>query len=469
MGYPNITRAQEKADREGLVTTMRESEVVDLLMDHMIPKLTTEQRRLKVIDDWYHWTQDDPPLPRNASVEHKRLLQLSKTPWLNLVVSTVGQAMVVSGYRTTGDSNPDAVWRIWNANRMNGAQSRIHRATLEFGYSYTVVKPGVSPLYGPMPVITGVSPEHMLAVYNDPINDEWPLYALQVSGSGERAVYHLYDESLEHIVRRENGRLVYSHTLEHNVGVVPVVRYINQMDLDGQIIGEVEPFIGVASRINKTAYDRLLTQHYNSWKVRTVAGLGDFAQDQGEANEKKMQLRQDDILVAEDHDTKFGTLDETPLDGFIGAERADIETLAAVSQTPSHSLTGQMVNLSAEALAAARAPLTQKIAERQNTIGEGHNQTLRLASHIAGDSESAQDMSGGVTWQDMEVRSMSQAVDALGKASQMLGIPPSGLWSRIPGVTSTDVEEWTAKYEELDPLRSLSVTLDQADDGFTSN
>lgn len=469
MVHQNITRTQEEANREGLVIQMRESDVVDLLGDHMIPTLTTEQERLKVIDNWYHWTQDDPPLPRKASEEHKRLLQLSKTPWLNLVVSTIAQAMVVSGYRTTGESNADAVWRIWNANRLNGGQSRIHRATLEFGYSYATVKPGFSPIYGAIPVINGVSPEHMLAVYSDPVNDEWPLYALQVTGTGNNTVFHLYDEALEHIVRRVDGKLTYSHTLEHNVGVVPVVRYINQMDLDGQIIGEVEPFIGVASRINKTAYDRLLTQHFNSWKVRTVAGLGDFAQDQGEADQKKMQLRQDDVLVAEDPDTKFGTLDETPLDGFIGAERADIETLAAVSQTPSHSLTGQMVNLSAEALAAARAPLTQKIAERQNTIGEGHNQVLRLAAHVAGDTTSAQDMSAGVTWQDMEVRSMSQAVDALGKASQMLGIPPSGLWSRIPGVTSTDIEAWKTISDDLDPLRSLGATLEQANDNGALN
>src|SRR5699024_4102882 len=155
--------------------------------------------------------------------------------------------------------------------------------------------------------------------------------------------------------------------------------------LDGSLEGEVVSFNGLGARINKTAYDRLLTQHYNTWKVRTIAGLGDFAKDQREAEQKKMQLRQDDILVAEDHDTRFGTLDETPLDGFIGAERADIESLAAVSQTPSHNLTGQMVNLSAEALAAARAPLTQKIAERQLAFGKSHDQMLRLAAFIEGD------------------------------------------------------------------------------------
>lgn len=61
---------------------------------------------------------------------------------------------------------------------------------------------------------------------------------------------------------------------------------------------------------------------------------------------------------------------------------------------------------------------------------------------------------------------MSQAVDALGKASQMLGIPPAALWTRIPGVTKSDVDEWSSMSDEADPLRSLAATLDQADGGF---
>ena len=436
------------------------NDVVDLLGDHLIPSWQTEARHLAWIDKWYHWTQDDPPLPRKASEEHKRLVQLAKTPWLNLVVSTIAQAMVVNGYRSSVKS--EIPWQVWNANRLNGGQSRLHRATLEFGYSYSLVTPGVSPIYGNVPVIRGVSPEYMYAVYEDPVNDEWPIYAMAVEGSADRRAYRLYDDNLIHTVKVDNGRMVYADTQEHNIGVCPVVRYINQMDSDGRLIGEVEPYIGVASRVNKTAYDRLLTQHYNSWKVRTVAGLGDFASDRDEADEKKLQLRHDDVLVAEDPDTKFGVLEETRLDGFIGAERADIETLAAVSQTPTHNLTGQMVNLSAEALAAARAPLTQKIAERQLTIGEGHNQALRLAAHVAGDTGAAQDMEGTVTWDDMEVRSMSQAVDALGKASAMLGVPHEALWTRIPGVTPSDVTEWKNMIDDADPIMTLATTLEQA-------
>lgn len=444
---------------------LHRGDVVDLLGDQLVPQWSAERTRLNTIDDWYHWRQDDPPLPRGATQEHKRLVELSKTPWLNLVVTTIAQAMFVNGYRSPESSDMSTPWRTWNANDFDARQVAVHRAALAYGYSYTTVLPGEN-ADGSRAVLRGVSPRAMYAVYADPVEDDWPMYAVRVfDQGGERRHFRLYDENAVHYVSYEDGQYRYLEWREHGTGVCPVVRYANQMDLDGALEGEVEPFIGVASRINKTAYDRLLTQHFNSWKVRTIAGLGDFAQDQGEADQKKLQLRQDDILVAEDHETRFGTLDETPLDGFISAERADIESLAAVSQTPSHNLTGQMVNLSAEALAAARAPLTQKIAERQLAFGKSHAQMLRLAAHLEGDMDSARDVHSQVTWQDMEVRSMSQAVDALGKASTMLGIPPQALWTRIPGVTKSDVDEWSSTIEASDPLRSLASTLDQADRG----
>src|SRR5690606_19062510 len=109
---------------------------------------------------------------------------------------------------------------------------------------------------------------------------------------------------------------------EHNMGFTPVVRYANMLDLDGRLDGEVEPFIPLAKRIDKTVFDRLMTQHFNSWRVRTVAGMAEPDSEE-DAVRKKLKLRQDDILVAEDPDTKFGSLPETPLDGFIRAAETD--------------------------------------------------------------------------------------------------------------------------------------------------
>jgi hypothetical protein len=337
----------------------------------------------------------------------------------------------------------------------------IHRAALAYAHSYVVVTPGVAPNGSNRSVMRGVSPKRLFAVYEDPASDDFPVFAIQVDPAGKDAfVVKVFDSSSVHSLRMVSDKAEYVSTDNHGAGVCPVVRYTNLLDLDGRTPGEVEPFISIASRIDKTLFDRLLVQHYNSWKVRYIAGLADFADTEEEANAKKFKLRHDDLLVAEDPETKFGTLDETQLSGFIAAAEADIEFLAAVSQLPNHLLTGKMVNLSAEALAAARAPLTQKIYERQVSFGASHARALRLAAKLERNTAAANDVMARVTWQDVEVRSLSQAVDALGKASQMLGIPKQDLWARIPGVTQSDVEEWKQHALDDSPLNLYLRNLD---------
>ncbi|QNQ90727.1 phage portal protein [Corynebacterium poyangense] len=167
--------------------------------------------------------------------------------------------------------------------------------------------------------------------------------------------------------------------------------------------------------------------------------------DEMAAEQLKLKLAQDDILVAEDPEVKFGVLDATLLDPFVNAWRSDIEALAAVSQTPAHALTGQLVNLNAEALAAARSPLTQKVYERQMSAAASYSRLIRTAGAIIGDDTIADDEFLRVTWQDMEIRSMSQAADALGKIATMLGVPARCLWGRIPGWSARSLQSGSAK------------------------
>ena len=78
-----------------------------------------------------------------------------------------------------------------------------------------------------------------------------------------------------------------------------------------------------------------------------------------------------------------------------------------------------------------------------------------LAALAAGDEEGWRDVSAQVIWRDTESRSLAQTVDALGKLTQMLQVPPEMLWERIPGVTQQDVERWRAAAEAGDPMRQL--------------
>lgn len=426
--------------------------------------LTAQRAMCARVDSWIR-----PALaagfkvPAKASAEHRALQDLSRTPWLGLVVTTAAQAMYVSGIVDENGPNRDLL-RLWAENDMPAHQIANHRAMLGYGYSFGVVTPakmnGVDSAK-----MRCLSPRRMWADWGDAATDPHPLTAVESMGTFDGVpTYRIYDDQRFYVVAGEPEAEMIGDVVHHGLGVVPVVRFQNQPDLEGNSTGEVEPLIPSAARINKTAYDRLLAQHFSSWVVRTISGIdlpeetGDDAADAAAVEQHKLRLTQADLLISEDPETKFGTLGATDLRPFVESWRADIEALAAVSQTPAHALTGQLVNLGADALASARAGLTQKVWERRVGAGVSYSRMIRLAASLAGMDGAAADPMVRVTWQDMEIRSMSQAVDALGKAAQMLGIPKRALWGMIPGVEGHDVAQWARLADseaEADPVAAM--------------
>ena len=455
------------------------SESVKSIFGRLRSSLTLQRQACDAVDSWVNPVARGFEVPRNAAPEHRALADLARTPWLRLIVDNVAQAMFVDRIvDSEGESND--LWSLWHANGLQSAQISLHRCFIMYGHAYSIVTPAVSRGAGTAKV-RFMSPRRVAVEFDDPGASLYPSAALEASTpreGGQQFTLYLPGVTLD-LVEKSPDEVVVVGRTDTELDKVPVVRFANQVDLDGKVVGEVTPFIPTAQRINKTSYDRLLAQHFNSWKVKYVTGVEtprvpttEYDEegtpytftpegapvDELAAEKLKTKLAQDDILLIEDVESKLGTLDATALDPFVNAWRSDIEALAAVSQTPAHALTGQLVNLSAEALAAARAPLSQKVTERQVSANLSYSLTLRLAASYAGLDELAADDFVRVTWQDMEIRSLSQAVDALGKAKTMLGVPARGLWARIPGVEASDLQEWDQLAQdetENDPVNRL--------------
>ena len=125
-------------------------------------------------------------------------------------------------------------------------------------------------------------------------------------------------------------------------------------------------------------------------------------------------------------------------------------SVALITQTPVHALTGNLVNLSADAIAEARAAADLKVYERKVGFGDSNEQVLRLAAHAEGRAEDAADFTIQTDWADLQSRSMSQAADALGKMAAQLKVPVELLWDRIPGVTPEIAKSWL-EYKQENP------------------
>lgn len=430
------------------------------------PEWVENRTDTDLIDRWYRGRlkeSDMPSLPTHASRELRDLRDRSVGRWMHLVVSSVAQMLYVEGYRPSEGDDVSSTWDVWQANRWDDHQAKTYRGALAHGLSYVTVLPGVRNGV-PMPVFRGKSARRMVGFYDDLAYDEYPMYALEatpVKGKDSLWRVNLYDDTdIWTYDCTEAGDLTFLTVESHGVGVCPVVRYSSEMDLDGRADGEVEPLIPLASRIDQTVYDRLVVQRFSAWVVRWIAGMERptplEGETQAQADERlARRLQMSDFLVLGDSDAKAGSFNPTPLEGYIKSAEADIRHFAAVSQTPPHSLLGDMVNLSAEALAAAESGHSRKVAERKHSFGESNEQLFRTSALILGDTVAAADDAAQVQWADLESRSLSQLVDALGKLHQMLGIPAEGLWEKVPGVTKADVEHWRTLVERDNPFAAL--------------
>ena len=112
-----------------------------------------------------------------------------------------------------------------------------------------------------------------------------------------------------------------------------------------------------------------------------------------------------------------------------------------------------------EALEAARQSHTAAVEENRLAAGESWEQTLALASRYAGEPVEA---SASVVWRDTSLRSILQVAQALGTLVEKLGVPPKALWSRIPGVTQHELDQWKAMADEPGAFDDLMAMLEKS-------
>ncbi|MFE4367941.1 MULTISPECIES: phage portal protein [unclassified Streptomyces] len=438
-------------------------------LEHALERLRYEyDERLEEIDRYYRGKHAAPYMPVNANAEYKLLAERAIHNWLPWVVAAPLQNLQVDGFRPSTGKGTE-VWDAWQDNRMDARQGVVHEGALVYGHSYVVVS---SDSDGPK--ITPVSPLRVWAAYEDPVSDEFPLYAVQIfqhpdTGTLERARY-MDDYAFVDITYKETtgafGEVYTTPTISgetpHGFGVTPLVRFAANIDLLGRSVGMVQPLIPVCDRINQTWFDLLIAQTYGSFKVRYVTGMappldvdpatGEVRTDPetGEPLYKSIQFDPTRALMAEDPDTKFGELSETSLDGFHKSLELNVQHMAAVSQTPPHYLLGNMANLSADALAAAESALTRKVDALKQSFGEAWETVLRLCAQVLGKSKLAKDRKAQVVWRDTGSRSLAQTADAYGKLVQMVSVPPEALWDKLPGFSQTDVDKFHEFKEKAD-------------------
>ncbi|MFI7069558.1 phage portal protein [Micromonospora sediminicola] len=404
---------------------------------------------------------DQPYAPRGAREEYRELARKSITNWLPLISETYVKGLFVDGYRAKKATDNAAPWRYWQENRLDARQTIAHRGALEHGAAYVRVLPGVKvPSIRPLPALK------TWALYEDD-DDEFPVAGLYVKGRSQDGakLYEVYDDTfVHHLAQAKGERLRIIRQDRHGLGHTPFVRFRDR--LDGENRGIVAPLIGLQDRINEAVFSLLVALQFASFRQRWATGLAIPTVEDPDSPlfgqpVEPFEAAVNRLWVADSPDAKFGDFGQTDVSGHLETYGSGVRTLAAIAQLSPHVLLGDLVNLSADALAAAEASTQRKIGEYETIFGESWEQTLRLAALAAGDRTAAADSTAQVRWRDTEARSMAAAVDALGKMVQMLAVPAEAAWERIPGVTQDDITRWREMAKSPDGLAQLAAIFDR--------
>lgn len=416
-----------------------------------------------------------PLAPEKAREALHRLLKLSRSNYMGLVVDAKVERMTVEGFRLgdTEESDKDA-WRIWQANRLDKYHKLALKESLIAGSSYLLLAPGTD---AKTPKITVEDARQAIVEYepgdlftraaglkvwhDDRVNLVMATLYMptQVFKFQARAIAGQPPESISWEPRRVPGEI---YPLRNPLGKVPLYELENQGRVLSCGISELDDLTDMQDRINKTLFDRMMAQEFAAFRQRWAIGLEVPVDENGQPREP-FKAAVDRLWTSPETDTKFGEFEATDVTPFLKAKESDVQDIASRSRVPTQYLLGEQVNVSGDTLKAAESGLVSDVREGMTGFEETLEELVGDALVLAGDDR-GRDTRTETIWRNPEFRTEGELVDALTKMAT-LNVPEEVLWERW-GATQTEVARWKKLNEAkaaTDPLGSLERQLNVND------
>jgi hypothetical protein len=436
-----------------------------------LDRLYTEMRaRRDHIDRMSAYYCGEPPrqpwMPEQAQHEFRRLLALTRSNYMGLVVDSMVERMQVEGFRV-GD-NPDAdapTWEIWQANNLDADSDQALLEAAICGSSYLLVAP---PSEAGSPEVFVEHPSQAIVAYEPGTGRRRRAAGLKVwcdDWTGRTmATLDLPDELYKFSAPKVTEGLAQKPRWEprevrgerwpapNPLGEVPLVELTNNPRMLTGGVSEIADVITIQDRINKTLADRLMTQDYGAFPQKWAIG---FPSEDGEGTPTRVDVGRDRMVTSDVAETRFGQWDAAALDPYSAAKREDVKDIASRTRTPAQYLLGELNNVNGETLRASESGLVSKVRQRMRYFGEGFEEAMRLARKAAGISGGDDAME--TIWANPEFRTEGELTDALVKMAS-LGVPHEALWERW-GASQVEIVRWKQMAEEQaarDPLGQLT-------------
>lgn len=419
-------------------------------LNRLTQRLGQRFTRYERLDAYYRGIHDLPEGDARCKALYQNFQRMAMTNYMPMVSDAVRERLTVSGFNA-GSKAPkkasDLAWQAWQSNRLDALSNRLHSASLVLSDAYAIVGP--TPDGADFPLVTVEDPRQVITESN-PANELDVRAALKTwADPVEQYRYAvLYLPDTIHYFRSQDVTLSvvaqqvtptlnpfgfaapgsfaaweeYEDAVGNPLGEVPVVRFVSDPMITAEGWGEFERVMNIQDRFNFLTLNMMVVVTVQAFRQRWVKGVAIEDPETGEKLDLSQFLPGADLLWAvADGEVEFGEFEQVDLTPFIAAiERTEAE-IVKLAGLPPHYVMGDLVNASADALAAAEARLVSKTEDRQLEFGESWERVERLMFAYMG-KKSWIKPDAQVLWKDAQRSSIITLTTAGAQAAQA-GLP----------------------------------------------
>lgn len=402
-------------------------------------QLSERRSQIDVFTQYYEGEHPLPWLAPQARDEFRRILRMTRSNYMGLVVDAMVERCKVEGFRLASgslseDVNDDVdvdaldadTWRIWQANDMDAGSDSVLLESAICGTAYLSMAPNLKDPRTPL-----IFPEHP----SQAIVDYQPGTGRRDRAAGLKVWVDDWTAQMCATVQLPGG--IYKYGAEMNrsgapvwsrrevvgetwggpnlAGEVTLVEVPNNPRMLTGGVSEIYDVIDIQDRINKTIADRLITQDYGAFPQKWIKAWP--TEDAAGNAVPPIDIGRNRVVTTDVSEASFGQWDSAPLDPYSAAKREDVKDIASRTRTPAQYLLGEMSNVSGDTLQASQSGLVAKCQGRMRPWGEGFEDSARVFRRLAGLPDAgAQGME--TIWHNPEFRTLGELADATMKQYQ---------------------------------------------------
>lgn len=375
-------------------------------------------------DRYYRGDHDLPWLAPQAREEFRRILQMTRSNYMGLVVDAQVERQQIEGFRVGDSEGADAdLWSWWQANHMDSDSDQVLLEAAICGRGIIQVAPMDSE---GVPQIWVEHPSQVVIAYEPGTNRRRRAAALKVWTDDWTDQIHAVLQTPMNLFKYQAPKPIVGNVAspvwakravrgekwggENTLGVVSFVEIPNNPRLLTGGVSELADVTDVQDRVNKTIADRLITQDYGAFPQKWIKAWPDEDEDGNPT--PAIEIGRNRVVTTSVAETAFGQWDSAPLDPYSNAKREDVRDIASRTRTPAQYLLGDMSNVNGETLKASESGLISKVRQRNRGAGEAIEVVCWLARKAADITDSAP---VETIWRDPQYRTEGEVTDAVMK------------------------------------------------------